>query len=69
MKPKSQNDIRIGYLIEEKIPLKQGLKHMYCLIHDGLRRIEEKIPLKQGLKQKDEALKRKDQLLLKRRFH
>ena len=38
--------------IEEKIPLKQGLKQIsFSIVHIKLR-IEEKIPLKQGLKPK-----------------
>ena len=38
--------------IEEKNPLKQGLKRSGCDIMGGIRGIEEKNPLKQGLKQK-----------------
>ena len=36
--------------IEEKIPLKQGLKHLWVPLSDPRSGIEEKIPLKQGLK-------------------
>ena len=39
--------------IEERIPLKQGLKLVFCLILPILLyKIEERIPLKQGLKLK-----------------
>ena len=38
-------------LIEEKIPLKQGLKQPWpWQIYTEIKKIEEKIPLKQGLK-------------------
>ena len=37
--------------IEEKIPLKQGLKHFALDEMSAYNLIEEKIPLKQGLKQ------------------
>ena len=36
--------------IEEKIPLKQGLKRTWRIKIDIIHIIEEKIPLKQGLK-------------------
>ena len=36
--------------IEEKIPLKQGLKHQIETVSNIFIPIEEKIPLKQGLK-------------------
>ena len=37
--------------IEERIPLKQGLKHVSSPIALIIISIEERIPLKQGLKQ------------------
>ena len=37
-------------IIEEKIPLKQGLKHKKSIANEYWGKIEEKIPLKQGLK-------------------
>ena len=39
-----------AFAIEEKNPLKQGLKHAYDHTLHGLPKIEEKNPLKQGLK-------------------
>jgi len=37
-------------MVEERIPLKQGLKHVgICRLKRG-NRVEERIPLKQGLK-------------------
>ena len=36
--------------IEEKNPLKQGLKPKENTVHGGAAKIEEKNPLKQGLK-------------------
>ena len=56
-------------MIEEKIPLKQGLKHESIKEGKGNRKIEEKIPLKQGLKQLQEAVETSREALLKRRFH
>ena len=37
--------------IEERIPLKQGLKPYICALDEEDMEIEERIPLKQGLKQ------------------
>ena len=37
--------------IEEKNPLKQGLKLEFCIQTEKIKCIEEKNPLKQGLKQ------------------
>ena len=41
----------MGGVIEEKIPLKQGLKQARLSTTHADNIIEEKIPLKQGLKQ------------------
>jgi len=54
--------------IEEKIPLKQGLKHPDMMIFQRIKIIEEKIPLKQGLKQESPPAY-VITAQLKRRFH
>ena len=41
----------VNHMIEERIPLKQGLKHGPDHIVELDTEIEERIPLKQGLKQ------------------
>ena len=47
---------RLSTIIEEKIPLKQGLKLSDFFLYVCLFFIEEKIPLKQGLKQIDHLM-------------
>ena len=54
--------------IEEKNPLKQGLKLFYFTVNRAKLAIEEKNPLKQGLKQHKVVLKYQP-FLLKRRIH
>ena len=56
-------------MIEEKIPLKQGLKPIMPFIPFLAALIEEKIPLKQGLKLDFYADSRFMFDGLKRRFH
>ena len=48
--------IQTNFRIEEKNPLKQGLKHEQGESEDYINKIEEKNPLKQGLKPAREAL-------------
>ena len=55
--------------IEEKIPLKQGLKPVRVWHDDQFPQIEEKIPLKQGLKPNKAFGCVRFTLELKRRFH
>ena len=56
-------------MIEEKIPLKQGLKPDNGLQSAAQLFIEEKIPLKQGLKQNYIPTSINNGRRLKRRFH
>ena len=56
-------------LIEEKIPLKQGLKLCTYWAERNGENIEEKIPLKQGLKLADTLSTIIQRAELKRRFH
>jgi len=37
-------------LVEEELPLKQGLKHLYDSPNSQSSIVEEELPLKQGLK-------------------
>jgi len=56
-------------VVEEELPLKQGLKPMYLSSFFGSNSVEEELPLKQGLKQLENSLIGKDDYKLKRNFH
>ena len=57
-------------MVEEELPLKQGLKHLETRAETvSHNRVEEELPLKQGLKPNTKENITSEEMLLKRNFH